>query len=96
MQRCVLRLQVKPTSALQASAAGTESSCSQLQAKATFPLAKEQSGQIGFLSLHFNKPNVARPLQAAPLDEIKTKHIYFFQTLQLCCLFSSVLMAGCK
>lgn len=46
---------------LQAFAVSTESTCSQLQAKARFPFSKQKSGQIGYLKLHFNKPNAARP-----------------------------------
>lgn len=69
---------VQSISGLQPPAAGTESSCSQLQAKARFSLAKEESEQIGYLSLLFNVPDVARPLQAALLCETNSQYINFF------------------
>lgn len=71
-------LWVQSISGLQPPAAGTESSCSQLQAKARFSLAKEESEQIGYLSLHFNVPDVARPLQAALLCETNSQYLNFF------------------
>lgn len=68
---------------LQPPAAGTESSCSQLQAEAGFSLAKEQSEKMRYLSLHFNRPNVARPLQAALLWETNSQYLHFLNIVGL-------------
>lgn len=55
----------------------------QLQAKARFSLAKEHSEEIGCLSLHFNMPNVARPLQAALLCDTNSQYLPFLNIVAL-------------